>query len=147
MSQKNLSDTRTRSHGWPLVIIVALCLGAAIVTWRAVVDATDAFVSANYLTGVTSIIAALMWIVGCVGIAHNGRRMRIVALAAWVLNLVGALVGSVSPDLFSRVNPWFEGGSTYVYLPTIGAVIALGWLVWSRPSAVAARQLGDSRSQ
>lgn len=146
MSQQNLSDTRTRAHGWPLAIIIALCLGAAIITWRAVVAATEAFVSGEYLMGVTSMLAALLWILGCAGIAHNGRRMRVVALVSCVLNLVGAGIGLASPDLFSRVNPWFEAGATYFYLPTIGAVIALGWLVWSRPAAVAARQVGESRS-
>ncbi len=145
MSQQKLSDTRTRAHGWPLAMIVGLCVGATVLTWRAVVAATVAFVAGEYVIVASSIIAALMWILGCVGIAHNGKRMRRMALAAWIVNLLGAIFGVILPQIFDRVNPWFEAGSTYFYLPTIGAVLALGWLLWSRPAAVAARQLGGAQ--
>lgn len=145
MSETKLSDTRSRARGWPLALIGALCFGALVITWRAVVDATDAFTSGNYGVGVTSVLAAAAWTLGCVGIVHNGRRMRMVAFAAWIINLLGVIVGLLAPDLFSRENPWSNGGATYFYLPTLGAMVAMVWLVWSRPAAVAARQLEESR--
>lgn len=144
MSQGKLSDTRTRANGWPFAVIVILCVFAAVLTWRAIVATTTAVHAGNYLIAATTMVAALMWIVGCVGIVHNGRRMRVLATAAWTVNLIGTVVGLLAPQYFSWVNPWYEAGATYFYLPTIGTLVAHGWLAWSRPAAVAARQEGAS---
>ncbi|WP_241969035.1 hypothetical protein [Trueperella bialowiezensis] len=137
---EQLNDTRTRARGWPVVIIAALCVGAAVFVWRAVVAVTEAVVAGNYLVAVTTIVAALTWLAGCVGVVHNGKRMRRLAAIAWLINLLGAGAGLIWPEYFARVSPWFEAGSTYYYLPTLGVVVALAWLAWSRPAALAARQ-------
>nr|WP_285895780.1 hypothetical protein [Trueperella bernardiae] len=134
-----MTDTRTRAHGWPSVLIYALGVGAVIFLWRAVVAATNSMVGGHYGLAVTSILAALCWVLGFAGAKHNGRRMRYLAFGAWGINVFAPLAGLVVDFHYS--NPWFEAGRTYFYLPTLGAIAAFAWLMWSRPAAMAARQM------
>lgn len=138
MSQE-LTDTRTRAHGWPSVLIYALGVGAAVFLWRAVVAATNSVGSGHFGLAASSIFAALCWVLGFAGIKHNGRRMRYLAFVAWGINILGPFAGLIVD--YHYTNPWFEAGRTYYYLPTLGAVAAFAWLMWSRPAAMAARQL------
>ncbi|AJC70596.1 hypothetical protein [Trueperella pyogenes] len=142
MSRK-LTDTRTRAHGWPSVLIYTLGVGALIFAWRAVVATTTLMSAGDYSCALTSILAALSWLVGFAGVKHNGRKMRYIAFVAWTINLAMPLIGLFAN--FHYTNPWFEAGATYYYLPTIGAIAALAWLMWSRPAAMAARQLEEAK--
>ncbi len=138
-----IRDDRSSTHGWPRVLLWALALGAAVFTWRGIVASTEAFVNGEVSVGVTTLLANLCWIAGSVGIIHNGRRMRRLAGITWTVNLIVPLITAFAHiEPIVRVSPWFQAGTTYFFLPTLGAVAALVWLMWSAPSQIATRNGG-----
>ena len=138
-----LHDERQSTHGWPLVFLALLCVGAAIFAWRGIVASTEQFTTGEIGTGVVTLAAVSTWVAGAVGILHNGRRMRLLAWVMWSINAVLPFASSVFDDaLVAYVSPWFSAGATYFYLPTIGAILALIWLGWSSPSQIATRNGG-----
>ncbi|WP_124039570.1 hypothetical protein [Neoactinobaculum massilliense] len=136
-----IKDTRHRATGWPAVFIGLLLVGAVVVVWRTVIGASDAFVARHPAQAAVAILAAAIWMLAAIGTLHNGRRMRRVAGVSWALNVVMPVVGTILPDAFIAVNPWYQAGSSYFYLTTVGALLALGWLFYSRPAHIANRSL------
>ncbi|MDP9800184.1 hypothetical protein J2S49_000260 [Arcanobacterium wilhelmae] len=134
-----LTDTRTRSWGWPIALMILLAVASTIFAWRAVLAATAQFVAGDVGGAVTTLLAAIAWVLGTAGLIHNGRKMRRIAWVSWSLNVLGSLIGVVAPAAFSAVNPWQMAGKEYFFLPAIGTIFALGWLAWSDPARVAAR--------
>ncbi|MFT0847979.1 hypothetical protein VR010_09505 [Actinomycetaceae bacterium L2_0104] len=138
-----IRDDRSSTHGWPRILLWALALGAAIFTWRGIVASTQAFVDGDVSAAVITLISDLCWIAGSVGIIHNGRKMRRLAGVTWTINAVVPLIALfVHAESLVPVSPWYQAGSTYFFLPTLGAVAALVWLVWSAPSQIATRNGG-----
>ncbi|MFC5280480.1 hypothetical protein ACFPGO_01120 [Arcanobacterium canis] len=136
---RTLMDNRTRSWGWPIALMGVLALGSIIFTWRAILAGSHQFVHGDVFGATTTFVAALAWVFGTAGLIHNGRKMRRVAWACWILNAVGTVWGIAMPHLFCAVSPWQMAGRTYYFLPAIGTVCTLLWLVWSDPARVAAR--------
>ena len=141
VTSEMIRDERRTAVGWPLFLLIALSLGAAIFVWRAIVAGTEDFQLGYPWRMATTLVAALIWVLACAGSLHNGRRMRWVATACWSANIVMAVVGVVIPDLFHQVSPWYQAGATYYYLPTLGAIAGLAWIMWSRPASIAQRNL------
>ena len=141
--QQPLPDDRTSTHGWPWVLLCLLALGAVIFTWRGIVASTQEFTEGNIAAAIVTLVADVCWLAGAAGVLHNGRKMRIVATTAWMINAIAPLVALVltRPEVLP-VNPWYQGGATYFYLPTIGALASIIWLVWSSPSQIANRNGG-----
>lgn len=141
--QQSLSDDRTSTHGWPWVLLCVLAIGAVIFTWRGIVASTQQFTAGNISTAVVTLLADIFWLAGAIGLIHNGRKMRIMAAVSWTINVIAPLIALATklPE-FIEVSPWFEAGSTYFYLPMVGAISALIWLVWSSPSQIAHRNGG-----
>ncbi|VDG76653.1 Uncharacterised protein [Actinobaculum suis] len=129
-----IKDDRRRATGWPRFLLLALLVAAVVFCWRGVVSATSSAIDGNGLDVFTTILAALCWLGGAIGCLHNGRKMRWVATVCWIINIALPFFGVGFPDAFVPVNPWYRGGETYFYLPTLGAILALAWLLWSRPS-------------
>lgn len=135
-----LQDERQTAHGWPRVIFACLAVASLVFTWRGVAASSAAFQKSECVEGSLTIVAALAWLVGSAGVIHNGRRMRMLAYTAWSVNLVMPFVMLACPiSQVNVVNPWYGGGVTYWYLPTIGALVAMLWLVWSTPARIATR--------
>lgn len=134
-----LSDTRSRAHGWPLAFMVLLGIAAVVFAWRGIISVTESVLTGDAVAAITTGLAVITWILGTVGIVHNGRRMRIVAYVCWILNLIGALIGALVGDAFAVASPWYGGGVTYYFLPTVAAALAIAWLYWSAPANVASR--------
>ncbi|MGO1591833.1 hypothetical protein [Ancrocorticia sp.] len=141
--EQPLADDRTSTHGWPWVLLCLLAVGAVLFTWRGIVASTQEFVDGDIPAAVLTLVADVSWLAGAIGLLHNGRKMRIVAALTWTINVVAPIfLLFMSHSQIVPVSPWFDGGSTYFYLPTIGAVAALVWLVWSSPSHIATRNGG-----
>lgn len=134
-----LVDERKRASGFPAFFIGLLLFASVIFAWRAIVSATASFQDGHLVTALTTAVAAGLWVLGGIGLYHNGKKMRIVAYISCVINAVVPLVGLFADLDFAWVNPWRSGGATYFYLPTVGAVLALAWLLWSNPANVARR--------
>ncbi|MDO4888374.1 MAG: hypothetical protein Q3979_06685 [Actinomycetaceae bacterium] len=140
---EQLRDERQSARGWPRILFVVLACLACIFLWRGIIASTDAFLHGFVAEGFLTLTAAVTWTMGAVGIVHNGRRMRRIAYLAWMLNVLAPFVAlAVSSWQLDRVNPWYHGGATYFFLPTVGAVAALVWLAWSDPSKIATRNGG-----
>lgn len=138
-----IRDTRASTHGWPRILLMALAVGAVIFTWRGIVASTAAFQQGEIAAALTTLLADLIWVAGTVGIIHNGLRMRRFAGVSWMINVVAPLAAFVlNSDALLPVNPWYGAGSTYFFLPLVGAVAAVIWLIWSAPSQIATRNGG-----
>ncbi len=136
-------DTRQSTHGWPLWFLLVLGACALIFSLRAIAAFPDETAEGNVLTGLLSLFAAALWVGAAAGAIHNGRRMRIAAWIGWTVNLVMPLVGlAISDSYVSPVNPWYAGGATYFYIPTVLSLAALIWMAWSSPSQIASRNGG-----
>jgi hypothetical protein len=136
-------DDRQSTHGWPQIIAWVLAAAAAVFVWRGIVWATDDMVAGHYGRAVLTLVSAAVWLAGAVGTIHNGRRMRYVAWGAWIVNAIMPLALLwTGENAVAHVSPWFHGGSTYFYLPTLGAIVAIALLAWSSPSRIAARNGG-----
>ncbi len=138
-----IRDTRASTHGWPRILLMALAVGAVNFTWRGIVASTAAFQQGEIAAALTTLLADLIWVAGSVGIIHNGLRMRRFAGVSWMINVVAPLAAFVlNSDALLPVNPWYGAGSTYFFLPLVGAVAAVIWLIWSAPSQIATRNGG-----
>src|SRR5699024_6528365 len=88
-----------------------------------------------------SAAAALIYVAATAALAHNGRRMRLVATVAILIELLGVLaVGALSlfhPVLFPRDTVWPAFGQGYGYVPLILPVGGIVWLWRSSPARVA----------
>lgn len=143
-----LADTRPRAHGLPAIFIAVLCLGAVFFALRGALSAANNFNNGAPMAATLTLFCAVVWVFGGIGLAHNGRRMRRVAWIAWTINTaVPVLSLFVTSSWLNPTNPWFAGGSTYFYLPTIGSALALVWLFWSQPARVAARNAKPAKSR
>jgi len=131
-------DERRTATGWPRIFIFAVAVYAGIFVWRSIVAGTQDALEGLGLTAALTWLSALVWIAGAAGLVHNGKKMRWVALFAMSLNVVMPLLGlAVSDFPVDRVSPWFDGGATYFYVPTVLAVGAVAWLFHSAPSRLA----------
>ncbi len=138
-----IRDTRASTHGWPRILLMALAVGAAVFTWRGIIASTAAFQQGEIAAALTTLLADFVWVAGSAGIIHNGLRMRRLAGVSWSVNVVAPLAALVlEADVVLPVNPWYQAGSTYFFLPLAGAVAAIIWLLWSAPSQIATRNGG-----
>ena len=94
-----------------------------------------------YPAHVASLLALALWFLGTAGLIHNGRRMRMVAWAAFLLEslavIVTTILGLFDVRIATSVTMLGMAGAYYYYIPLVGSVAALGWLVWSNPRRLA----------
>ncbi|PWD52330.1 hypothetical protein C8046_03345 [Serinibacter arcticus] len=85
-----------------------------------------------------SAVAALIYVVATVALAHNGTRMRRVAWAAVIIELVGVVAVGIwsfaSPESFPEATVWSHLGQGYGYVPAVLPVLGLWWLWRSDPA-------------
>lgn len=138
-----MADERQSTHGWPRVIFAVLSIYSVVFGWTGVLASTKALSQGRVAEGLTMWIAVALWMAGSAGLVHNGRRMRLIAYAAWTTNLLAPFVALAAHSwALDPACPWYHGGATYLYIPTAGALIALLWLVWSSPAKIATRNGG-----
>lgn len=133
-------DTRRPAYGLGRVLILVYGIFAVAATARAGVQLIRDAAEAPLAYGLSA-AAAAVYVLATVALAHNGRRMRRVAWAAVVFELVGVLgVGVLSlthPELFPRATVWSGFGAGYGYVPLVLPFFGIGWLWWSSPRRVA----------
>ena len=88
-----------------------------------------------------SALSAVVYIVATVAMAHNGRRMRRLAWAAVLFELVGVItVGTLSlthPELFQHASVWSQFGAGYGWVPAVLPILGLFWMWRSSPARIA----------
>lgn len=134
------TDDRPRSLGPGRVLIAVYGVFALAATARATVqlirDANEAPL-AYWL----SALAAVVYIVATLALAHNGPRARVVAWVTCSVELAGVLaIGAASlvfPDAFPRATVWSGFGMGYGFVPLVLPVLGLIYLSRSRPGRVA----------
>lgn len=135
----SIEDTRKPAYGVGRVLIAVYAIFAVSALARATVqlirDADQAPLAYSL-----SAVAALFYVVATVALAHNGRRMRMVAWGSASFELVGVIVvGAVSlmhPELFPRATVWSQFGSGYGYIPLVLPFLGLWWLWFSSPKRI-----------
>jgi hypothetical protein len=133
-------DDRPRSLGPGRALIAVYGVFALAATARATVqlvrDAGEA-----PLAYALSALAAVVYVVATLALAHNGPRARRIAWVACTVELVGVLaVGTaslVSPEAFPRATVWSTLGIGYGFVPLVLPVLGLLYLSRTRPGRVA----------
>lgn len=136
------TDTRRPAYGLGRVLILVYGILAVAATGRSTVQLLQKASEAP-LAYSLSAVAAAVYLLATVALAHNGRRMRRVAWATVAFELVGVLVvGALSalrPELFPDDTVWSRFGAGYGYVPAVLPVLGIAWLWQSSPARVAAR--------
>lgn len=134
------TDTRPPARGWGRVIIAVYAIFAISSIARAGVQLVRDAHEAPLAYGLSA-VAALVYVLATVALAHNGRRMRRVAWGAVVVEMLGVLVvGLVSllePELFPRATVWSAFGQGYGFVPLVLPMLGIVWLWRSSPGRVA----------
>jgi len=131
-----VTDTRRPAYGAGRVLIIVYGIFAIAATARAGYQLLTKSDEAPLAYGLSA-FSAVVYIVATIAIAHNGRRLRVVAWVTVLIELIGVLtVGTLSathPELFAHASVWSRYGQGYGYVPLVLPVLGLAWLWWSSP--------------
>lgn len=140
------ADPRPRAYGAGRALVAVYGILALAATARSLYQLLTKAPEAPLAFGLSA-LAALVYVVATVALAHNGTRMRRVAWVAVAIELVGVLAvgvwSFVSPESFPEATVWSHLGQGYGYIPAVLPVLGLWWLWRSDPARVArAEKLG-----
>lgn len=134
-------DDRPPSFGPGRVLIAVYAVFAVAATARATVQLVRDAGEAPLAYGLSA-LAALVYVVATLALAHNGPRARAVAWVAVSFELLGVLaVGTASvavPEAFPRDTVWSHFGAGYGFVPLVLPVLGLWYLTRTRPGRVRA---------
>lgn len=129
-------DTRRPAFGAGRVLIVAYAIFAVAATSRATVQLVRNAAEAPVAYWLSA-FSAVVYVIATIALAHNGRRLRMVAWATVLIELTGVIVVGVlsltHPELFPRDTVWSGFGRGYGYVPLVLPLLGAGWLWWSSP--------------
>lgn len=134
-----MADTRRPAYGLGRVLILVYAVFALAATARSAVQLVRAAAEAPLAYGLSA-FSAVVYVLATVALAHNGRRMRRVAWAAVITELVGVIsIGTLSlarPDLFPDETVWSGFGRGYGFVPLLLPFLGIAWLWQSAPSRI-----------
>jgi hypothetical protein len=144
------TDTRRPAYGAGRVLIAVYGVFALAATARAGVQLIRNASEAPIAYGLSA-LAAVVYVVATVALAHNGRRLRVVGWVAVAVELVGVLtVGTLSmihPEYFPRETVWSVYGHGYGFVPLVLPFFGLAWLWWSSPRRLSRLSGGSPRAR
>lgn len=130
------TDSRRPAYGAGRVLIVVYGIFAIAATARAGYQLMTKASEAPLAYGLSA-FSAVVYVVATIAIAHNGRRLRVVAWVTVLIELIGVLtVGTLSvthPELFAHASVWSRYGQGYGYVPLVLPMLGIAWLWWSSP--------------
>lgn len=136
-------DTRRPAYGAGRALIAVYGVFALAATARASVQLIRNAGEAPLAYGLSA-LAAVVYVVATVALAHNGSRMRRVAWVAVIVELTGVItVGILSlthPELFRHASVWSGFGSGYGYVPLVLPLLGILWLWRSSPTRISAAE-------
>ena len=132
-------DSRKPARGHGRILILIYGIFAVAATARSAVQLIRDANAAPFAYWLSA-LAAVVYIVATVAMAHNGRRMRRVAWGAVLTELGGVVsVGALSfvrPELFPDATVWSHFGEGYGYVPLILPIVGMIYLWSSDPSRI-----------
>lgn len=142
-SQAGPSDGRPRAYGAgrALVLVYGILALAAIArsTYQLLTKASEAPLAYSL-----SAVAAAIYLIATIALAHNGVKMRRVAWVAVVVEAVGVLVvgtwSYLRPEDFPEATVWSHFGQGYGFVPLILPFLGIAWLARSDPARLARRE-------
>lgn len=130
------TDTRRPAFGAGRVLIVVYGIFAVAATARAGYQLISQASEAPLAYGLSA-FSAVVYVVATVALAHNGRRLRVVAWVTVGIELLGVIVVGIlsvtHPELFARDSVWSGFGGGYGYVPLVLPFLGIAWLWWSSP--------------
>lgn len=139
-----IQDTRRPAYGAGRALIAVYGVFAISASARAAVqlirNASEAPL-AYALSG----FSALVYIVATIALAHNGRKMRIVAWASVVTEFLGVIVVGIlsvtHPEMFQHDSVWSGFGRGYGFVPLVLPILGIWWLYRSSPARISAGEI------
>lgn len=130
------TDTRRPAFGAGRVLIVIYGIFAVAALARAGYQLMTRASEAPLAYGLSA-FSAVVYVVATVALAHNGRRLRVVAWVTVGIELLGVVVVGIlsvtHPELFARDSVWSGFGQGYGYVPLVLPFLGIAWLWWSSP--------------
>lgn len=134
------SDPRPRAYGAGRALVLVYGILALAATGRSVYQLLTKADEAP-LAYSLSLVAALVYLVATIALAHNGVRMRRVAWTAVLVELVGVVTvgiwSYVRPEDFPEATVWSHLGQGYGYVPLVLPLLGIAWLLRSDPARIA----------
>ena len=133
-------DTRRPAYGAGRVLIAGYAVFALAATARASVQLVRDAGEAPLAYGLSA-FSAVVYVIATIALAHNGRRLRVVAWVTLAIELVGVLtIGTLSlwhPELFPHDSVWSGFGRGYGFVPLLLPFLGIFWLWRSSPARIA----------
>lgn len=144
--EEPIQDTRRPAYGAGRALIAVYGVFAISATARAGVQLIRNAAEAPLAYGLSA-FSAVVYIVATIALAHNGRKMRIVAWASVLIEFVGVVVvGTLSlthPQMFQHDSVWSVFGRGYGFIPFLLPVLGAWWLYRSSPARISAAEVGE----
>lgn len=133
-----LSDERRAAYGWgrlvPALFWIAGAATVGIAVWKLWGEPAQPIGPR-----LAALFAGLVYVGAAVGLTHNGRRMRVVALTCISISLAGPIIqgllglGAPPSPIWS---PWARFGAEVWFASLVLPLLGLGWLWWSNPRRI-----------
>lgn len=134
------TDPRPRAYGAGRALVLVYGILALAATARSVYQLLTKLDEAP-LAYSLSLVAALVYVVATVALAHNGVRMRRIAWVAVAVELIGVLTVGIwsylRPEDFPEATVWSHLGQGYGYVPLVLPFLGIAWLLRSDPARIA----------
>lgn len=141
--EEAIHDTRRPAYGAGRALIAVYGVFAISATARAGVQLIRNASEAPLAYGLSG-LAAAVYIVATIAMAHNGRRMRRVAWASVLTEFAGVIVvGLLSlthPEMFQHDSVWSVFGKGYGFVPLVLPALGVWWLYRSSPARITAAE-------
>lgn len=141
-----IQDTRRPAYGAGRALIAVYGVFAISATARAGVQLIRNAAEAPVAYGLSA-FSAVVYIIATIALAHNGRRMRMVAWAAVVAEFVGVVVVGIlsltHPEMFQHDSVWSVFGRGYGFIPFLLPILGVWWLYRSSPARISAGDVSE----
>lgn len=135
-------DPRPRAYGVGRALVLVYAILAVAALARSAYQLATKPEEAP-LAYALSALAAVVYAVATVALAHNGVRMRRVAWIAVCTELVGVLAvgvwSIVDEGAFPDTTVWSWFGLGYAFVPFVLPFLGIAWLIRSDPARIARR--------
>lgn len=136
-------DARPRAYGAGRVLVLVYAILALAAVSRSLYQLLTKAEQAP-LAYTLSALAAGIYLLATLALAHNGKRMRRIAWVAVTIEAIGVVVvgawSMMRPSDFPDATVWSQFGQGYGYVPLLLPFLGIAWLRRSDPARLARRE-------